>query len=353
MEWVETTGRSIEEAKDAALDRLGVDETEAEFEIVDEPRFGLFGRLRSEARIRARVRPTAPRPKQDRRDRRRRRRGDTADGTAVAISTADDAREAGDEGLPRPGTTGSPAAGDRAAGAGGPGRASRSPDNRHRPVAPAAASQATSSRQSAGSPRSSARLARDQQNGAASGDGTAAGAVDTSGPAGVAGDHGGDGGTPMDVSLGEQADLARQFLDGLLEEMDLDAEININHLDEDTDELRVDGKDLGLLIGAKGTTLLALQDLTRTVVQRRTGAANGRLLVDVSGYRQKRKEALERFARQLAEEVKSRGTRKVLEPMSAADRKIVHDTVNAMDGVTTTSEGEEPRRRVIILPSAL
>src|SRR6516164_9952319 len=114
MEWVETTGRSIEEAKDAALDRLGVDETEAEFEIVDQPRFGLFGRLRSEARIRARVRPTAPRPKQDRRDRRRRRRGDTADGTAVAISTADDAREAGDEGLPRPGTTGSPAAGDRA-----------------------------------------------------------------------------------------------------------------------------------------------------------------------------------------------------------------------------------------------
>ena len=157
----------------------------------------------------------------------------------------------------------------------------------------------------------------------------------------------------MDVSLGEQADVARQFLDGLLEEMDLDAEININHLDEETVELRVDGQDLGLLIGAKGTALLALQDLTRTVVQRRTGAANGRLVVDVSGYRQKRKEALERFARQLAEEVKSRGTRKVLEPMSAADRKIVHDTVNAMDGVTTTSDGEEPRRRVIILPSAL
>ena len=155
----------------------------------------------------------------------------------------------------------------------------------------------------------------------------------------------------MDVSLGEQADVAREFLDGLVEEMDLDAEININHLDEETVELRVDGKDLGLLIGAKGTTLLALQDLTRTVVQRRTGAANGRLLVDVSGYRQKRKEALERFIHQLAEEVNNRGTRKVLEPMSAADRKIVHDTVNALDGVTTTSEGEEPRRRVIILPS--
>ena len=155
----------------------------------------------------------------------------------------------------------------------------------------------------------------------------------------------------MEVSLGDQADMARQFVDGLLEEMDLDAEVNVTHLDEETVELRVDGDDLGLLIGAKGVTLLALQDLTRTVVQRRTGAGNGRLLVDVNGYRQKRKEALERFAQKLADEVRSQGSRKVLEPMSAADRKIVHDTVNAMDGVTTTSEGEEPRRRVIILPA--
>jgi spoIIIJ-associated protein len=155
----------------------------------------------------------------------------------------------------------------------------------------------------------------------------------------------------MEVSLEDQADVARQFLDGLVEEMDLDAEVNVNPIDEETVELRVDGNDLGLLIGARGATLLAVQDLTRTVVQRRTGAGNGRLLVDVSGYRQKRKEALERFSRQLAEDVKSRGTRKVLEPMSAADRKIVHDTVSGLDGVTTTSEGEEPRRRVIILPS--
>jgi spoIIIJ-associated protein len=75
MEWVEVTGRTIEEAKDAALDQLGVDESEAEFEIVEEPRSGLFGRLRAEARVRARVLPTAPRPKIDRRERRRRRPG--------------------------------------------------------------------------------------------------------------------------------------------------------------------------------------------------------------------------------------------------------------------------------------
>ena len=73
MEWVETTGRTVEEAKDAALDQLGVDEHDAEFELVEEPKFGLFGRLRAEARVRARVRPTTPRPKDDRRDRRKRK----------------------------------------------------------------------------------------------------------------------------------------------------------------------------------------------------------------------------------------------------------------------------------------
>src|SRR3954452_9864452 len=84
MEWVETTGRTVEEAKEAALDQLGVAEDDAEFEILEEPRVGLFGRLRSEARVRARVRPTTPRPKEDRRDRRRRRErrpGDAGGGT--------------------------------------------------------------------------------------------------------------------------------------------------------------------------------------------------------------------------------------------------------------------------------
>src|SRR5690606_40944820 len=72
MEWVETTGKTVDEAKDLALDQLGVDEHDAEFEVLEEPRPGLFGRMRGEARVRARVRPTQPRPKVDRRDRRAR-----------------------------------------------------------------------------------------------------------------------------------------------------------------------------------------------------------------------------------------------------------------------------------------
>jgi spoIIIJ-associated protein len=82
MEWVETTGKTVEEAKDAALDQLGVDEQDAEFEVLDEGKVGLFGRMRSEARVRARVRPTTPRAKEDRRD--RKRRGDKTDKSAKA-----------------------------------------------------------------------------------------------------------------------------------------------------------------------------------------------------------------------------------------------------------------------------
>jgi spoIIIJ-associated protein len=156
----------------------------------------------------------------------------------------------------------------------------------------------------------------------------------------------------MDVSLEEQAEVAKDFLVGLTSRMNLEAEVDVAQPEEETVELNLQGQDLGLLIGPKGSTLLAMQDVTRTVVQRKTGAGNGRILVDVAGYRRKRKDALARFSRQVAEEVQASGSRRVLEPMSAADRKVVHDTVNQIDGVTTISEGEDPRRRVVIVPSS-
>jgi spoIIIJ-associated protein len=156
----------------------------------------------------------------------------------------------------------------------------------------------------------------------------------------------------MDVALEEQGAVAKEFLAGLIERMNLDAEIGVAQPDEDTIELNLEGNDLGLLIGPKGATLVSIQDLTRTVVQRKTSAANGRIFVDVGGYRRKRKDALARFSRQVAAEVAATGTRRVLEPMSAADRKIVHDTLNDVEGVMTSSEGEEPQRRVVIHPVA-
>ena len=82
-------------------------------------------------------------------------------------------------------------------------------------------------------------------------------------------------------------------------------------------------------------------------MQRKTGGSNGRLLVDIAGYRAKRRVALERFTREQADKVLASGRRLVLEPMTPADRKVIHDTVNEIAGVGTTSEGEEPRRRVV------
>jgi len=155
----------------------------------------------------------------------------------------------------------------------------------------------------------------------------------------------------VEVPLAEQAQVAKEFVDGLMAIMGLEgSESVVVMVDEDTAELRVTGGDLGLLIGPKGATLLALQDLARTVVQRRTGARTGRLLLDVAGYRQKRKEALERFTQKVAQDVVASGVATAMEPMSSADRKIVHDTVNGIDGVSTTSEGEDPRRHVVVRP---
>jgi spoIIIJ-associated protein len=158
--------------------------------------------------------------------------------------------------------------------------------------------------------------------------------------------------TAADVPLSEQGVIATEFLRGVLDRFGApSATVGTHEIDEDTLELRIEGQDLGLLIGPKGAALQSLQELTRTVVQRKTGARSGRLLVDVAGYRARRKEALERFAQKIADDVLSSATRVVLEPMNPADRKVIHDTINGIDGVSTSSEGEEPRRRVVVSPA--
>jgi spoIIIJ-associated protein len=267
LEWVEVTGRSVEEAKEAALDQLGVDAQEAEFEVLEEPRSGFLGRLRSEARVRARVLPTAPRPKLDRRDRRDRR----------------------------------------------PGRDKKQGRSTPAPRAPA--------RRPAAEKLAAEKAEKEN--------------VMSEAP-----------------TLDEEAEAAKEFLVGLLDALDADATVSSRIIEDETIEVAVTGGDLGLLIGPKGQTLAAVQELTRTVVQRRLGGRRGRLLVDVAEYRRKRRAALERFTTEVAAQVRASGTATVLEPMTPPDRKIVHDTVNAIDGVSTSSEGEEPYRRVAITPDA-
>jgi spoIIIJ-associated protein len=119
-------------------------------------------------------------------------------------------------------------------------------------------------------------------------------------------------------------------------------------IDGDDIEIAVNGDNLTMFVGARGALLTNLQDVTRVVSQRKLGDHDTRLRVDVGGYRQRRKDALGRFALKVANDVLESGTPRILEPMNSADRKIVHDTLATMEGITTHSEGDDPFRRVVV-----
>jgi spoIIIJ-associated protein len=333
MEWVETTGKTVDDAKDLALDQLGVDEQDAEFEILEEPRTGLFGRLRGEARVRARVRPTQPRPKQDRRD----RKGRPGRGGPRTK------RSSGDKGTKAPEGSRTGTKDDQRGGRARSGRGGRS-----EPMSTTDAAEAGTDDEPTRSEPA-----------------PAAGATTTSQPEQSSGRGSTSGRRPRrprpqddeetiemsDTELAAQGEVAREFLLDLLDAFGLEGDVTATPAEEGAVELAVTGQDLGLLIGPKGQTLQAIQELTRTALQRQhAGEVHAKVRIDVAGYRQRRREALERFVRQIADEVKASGAQKALEPMSPPDRKVVHDTVNTIDGVHTISEGEDTRRRVVILP---
>ncbi len=156
-----------------------------------------------------------------------------------------------------------------------------------------------------------------------------------------------------DLDIDEQRDAVEDFLTGLVTAFGRpEATVTVKADEEGTLEASVEGDELGLLVGPKGATLQAVHELVRSMVQRRfVGQAHARVRVDVAGYRARRKEALERFTRTVADEVLSSGRAKFLDPMMASDRKVVHDVANEIEGVRTASEGEEPFRRVIIQPA--
>lgn len=153
-----------------------------------------------------------------------------------------------------------------------------------------------------------------------------------------------------DVPIDEQARVAGDFTRGLVEAFGVRAEVRAYGDDEDHLRVEVEGTDLGLLIGRDGATMEALRELIRTALQRETEGRSARVSIDVGGYAARRREALAEFARGLAEKVIETGRAQVLEPMNPPDRKVVHDAVNEIEGVSTISEGEEPRRRVVIEP---
>lgn len=313
MQWVETTGRTVEDAKEAALDQLGIDASEAEFEVLEEAKTGLFGRVRSDARVRARVLPKSPRPKQERRPRRSNAK---SDGDAPKAEKPEKAPKTIKAAKPGKAETTDAAADDDA-----------SADTDESAATPTTSSSSNRRRGSRSRSGSSGGSAGSNKEGSAM--------------------------TDENVTVDEQADIITEFLEGLLTSLDVEGSVERTKVDEDTIELAVNGDDLGLLIGPKGQTLTAVHELSRTVLQRRaTGRHNGRVRIDIGGYRQRRAEALARFVTVQAEEVRDQGISRALENMNAADRKVVHDTINEIDGVSTISEGVDPDRRVVIVPDA-
>jgi spoIIIJ-associated protein len=258
MEWVETTAETIELAKNLALDQLGVAEDDAEFEVVEEPKQGLFGRTRGEARVRARVRPNSVRIKNDRRDK----------------SAKRGPRKEGDPKGPRREKSTTPRPKREAA--------PRTPRPDMPPVDPATVSAA-----------------------------------------------------------------ATTFLEGMLTAAGLVGQVTSTLNGEDID-INVLGDDVSVFVGQRGATLMAVQDLTRVVSQRRLGDHDTHMRVDIGSYRERRREALSRFALKVADDVIATGQPRVLEPMNSADRKIVHDALVNSTGVSTHSQGQDPHRRVVV-----
>jgi spoIIIJ-associated protein len=243
MEWLETTAKTLNEAKNIALDQLGVAEDEAEFEILEEPKAGLFGRLRGEARVRTRIRPVHPRSKNER---------------------------------------------------------SRKP-----------------------------RVARDETSVSRADVPEAKQVVVVSTPE-------------------EEAKRAEDFLQSLSRAFALPANIRSNIRESGDVDLALDGDQLGVLIGPRGQTLQAVQELTRLVAQPFGRTHDGRLYVDIGGYKERRSAALVAFTEKQAEQVLATGTACVFEPMSAPDRKIVHDAAATIEGIVSRSQGEDPKRSVVI-----
>jgi len=339
---VEASGKSLPEAKEIVLDLLGVAEDDAEFVVLSEPKPGLFGRLRGEARVQARVRPVAPPPKRGRRPKpdRSRSGGDRSRNGGGSRKNGGAPSGRGNAGTRPRGTAGDGADGyangadDGQPGSGADDSDSASSSNGAKANTSSRSSRRRRSGRSGGGDQNGGQPSVQQKQATGRGPGESESKMEES------------------LTLEQQGQAAADFLAGLVREFGLDAEVGFSEVDEETVQVAAVGDDLGLLVGPRGATLSAVQDLARTFVQRQSENRTDRILVDVGGYREKRIAALRRFTEGIVHEVVDSGEERALEPMSPADRKVVHDTVNEIDGVATRSDGTEPTRYVVIAPAS-
>jgi spoIIIJ-associated protein len=355
VEWLESTGRTVAEAVEQALDRLGVAESDAEIVVVEEPKTSMFGLRKTEARVRVRVRPVQARAKRPSRrpsgggDNRPRRGGGGPRSGGNGGGNRSTSRDTdGQSESDRP----VPAGGGGRSRSGGSGRSRSTPTEGRSGVA--TASDPGASLDSAGSGsgddatavggRSANQRSRSgSRNRQGRSNAGAGGSEPTHRREKVATEE-------EEMSIETQAELAEEFVRGVVAGFGLQAQLT-SEIGEDSVRIDVAGENVGLLIGPRGATVDALQELTRTAVQHRSDEHGVRITVDVGGYRLRRATALQQFAQRVAAEVIETGEPQALDPMSAADRKVVHDAANEIAGVRTTSMGEDPRRYVVIHPA--
>ena len=349
MDWIVTTARTVEEAQTRALDLLGVDTADAEIQVIEEGKTGLFGRTKSEARVRARIKPKAPPAKEERRpsrgggDRNRNRGGNRGSGGGNNKSGSRDGgnrdggnRDGGGRNRNRGNNTGG-------SGRDGGNRASKQEE------APAAvASGAEEGRNSGSSNRGSSN----RDGGARDGGGRSRNRGGNRGGNRQRNDRDGgarDNEDRVEMPVDEQRETLEAFVTGVATAFDPEAKVEL--VEEGTTlQARVTGVELGRLVGAMASTLQSLEELARTAMHRAAaGRRYHRIQVDVDNYRGRRREALAKFATDLASSVAESGESKAMEPMGAADRKLIHDAVAEVPGVETVSEGRDPRRYIVIL----
>jgi spoIIIJ-associated protein len=147
--------------------------------------------------------------------------------------------------------------------------------------------------------------------------------------------------------LVQEGDIAADYLERLLDIIDYDGDIDLD-VENDRAVVAIVGTGLQSLVGSQGETLDALQELTRLAVQQKTGNRS-RLMLDISGHRQARRDELGALAAETARAVLHSGNPVRLTPMNPFERKVVHDVIATIDGVRSESEGEEPQRQVIVL----
>lgn len=363
MDWIVTTARSVEEAQTRALDLLGVDSADAEIQVIEEGKTGLFGRTKSEARVRARIKPKAPPAKEERRPSRGGDRNRNRGGGGRGSNGKGNNRDGGKrEGSGRDGGNRDGGGRNRNRDGGNRDGGKRDGGNRDSGKRDGAKRDDAGTKDVVAPATSEARPSGGRDGGGRDGGGRDGGGRDGGGRSRNRGgnrqrndrnDRGDRGNRNnedrVEMPVDEQRETLQGFVTGVAIAFDPSAKVEL--VEEGTTlQAQVTGENLGRLVGNKASTLQSLEELARTAMHRAAaGRRYHRIQVDVDEYRARRRAALAKFATDLAQSVAESGESKAMEPMGAADRKLIHDAVAEVAGVETVSEGRDPRRYIVIL----